>query len=93
MPHTDRPDVLEDEINVKINVNKFLFIKSLNLHCAKIQVLIVHLLLFLLFAQKQMQSELKNPQKSVFNSKFIIFIFFGSEQIIKDIRIFHKSNK
>lgn len=40
-----------------------------------------------------MQSELKNPQKSVFNSKFIIFIFFGSEQIIKDIRIFHKSNK
>lgn len=42
----------------------------------------------MLFAQKQMQSELKNPQKSVFNSKFIIFIFFGSEQIIKDIRIF-----
>lgn len=35
MPYTDRPDVLEDEINVKINVNKFLFIKTLNLHCAK----------------------------------------------------------
>lgn len=85
MPHTDRPDVLEDEINVKINVNKFLFIKSLNLHCAKIQVLIVHLLLFC--------CSHKNRCNSKFNSKFIIFIFFGSEQIIKDIRIFHKSNK